>query len=133
MNSQEWDEELRCQGREGELEEAAMVSWAIWRARNDFVWQQKSWTAANVVTSVRMLLDQFKDAQKRKGLSLSSLFDGGHLVEHWSALSSGKIKVNVDGALFEHEGRFGWGCVARDCHGNVVEAFNRGHLGRVQP
>ncbi|KAM6553083.1 hypothetical protein CsatB_013845 [Cannabis sativa] len=31
------------------------------------------------------------------------------------------------------EGRFGWDCVARDCHGNIVEAFNQGHVGRVQP
>ncbi|XP_060969600.1 uncharacterized protein LOC133036855 [Cannabis sativa] len=83
-----WLLELQYRGKEGELEEAAMVR-AIWRARNDFVCQQKSWTAANVVTSARMLLDQFKYTQKRKGLSLSSLFDGGHLVEHWSAPSSG--------------------------------------------
>ncbi|KAM6566898.1 hypothetical protein CsatA_026026 [Cannabis sativa] len=62
------------------MEEAAMVSWAIWRARNDFVWQKKSWLASNIVTSARILLDQYKFAQERKGLSLSPLNDGGGTV-----------------------------------------------------
>ncbi|KAM6583445.1 hypothetical protein CsatB_010447 [Cannabis sativa] len=44
-------------GHEVEMEEAAMVSWAIWRVRNDFVWQKKSWLASNIVTSARILLD----------------------------------------------------------------------------
>ncbi|KAM6565218.1 hypothetical protein CsatB_025216 [Cannabis sativa] len=44
-----------------------------------------------------------------------------------------KIKVNIDGALFEQKGRFGVGCVARDHHGTMVEAFKKGKVGYVQP
>ncbi|KAM6555748.1 hypothetical protein CsatB_002767 [Cannabis sativa] len=62
------------------MEEAAMVSWVIWCARNDFVWQKKSWLASNIVTSARNVLDQYKFAQERKGLSLSPLNDGGGTV-----------------------------------------------------
>ncbi|KAM6548541.1 hypothetical protein CsatB_020217 [Cannabis sativa] len=88
-------------GRQEEMEEAAVVSWSIWRARNNFVWQQRSRTAANVVASARTLLDQYKSAQKRKGLSLSPLIDGDRVLERWTAAAINKIKVNVDGALFE--------------------------------
>ncbi|XP_060969475.1 uncharacterized protein LOC115713156 [Cannabis sativa] len=116
-----------------EMEEAVMVSWATWRARNDFVWQKKSWLASNIVTSARILLYQYKFTQERKGLSLSPLNDEGRNYERWIAPVLNKIKVNVDGALFEQEGRFGMGCVARDHHRTMVEAFTKGKVGYVQP
>ncbi|KAM6553159.1 hypothetical protein CsatB_013921 [Cannabis sativa] len=120
-------------GHEGEMEEVAVVSWAIWRAQNEFVWQKKSWSASNIAASARNMLDQYKFAQRRKGLSLSPLHDGGRNLERWIALELNKIKVNVDGALFEQEGRFGMGCVARNHHGAMVEAFKKGKIGCVQP
>ncbi|KAM6577826.1 hypothetical protein CsatB_029663 [Cannabis sativa] len=115
------------------MEEVAMVSWAIWHARNDFVWQKKSWLASNIVTSAENMLDQYKFAQERKGLSLSPLNDGGRNCERWITPVLNKIKVNVDGALFEQEGRFGVGCVARDHHGTMVEALKKGKVRYVQP
>ncbi|KAM6593284.1 uncharacterized protein LOC133035984 [Cannabis sativa] len=105
---------LFSRDRQGEMEEAAVVSWSIWRARNDFFLQQKSHTTANVVASARILLDQYQSAQERKGISLSLLIDGDRVVERWTTPSINKIQVNVDGAFFEQEGRFGFGCVARD-------------------
>ncbi|XP_060964307.1 uncharacterized protein LOC133033509 [Cannabis sativa] len=122
-----------ARGHEVEMEEAAMVSWAILRARNYFVWQKKSWFASNIVTPARNMLDQYKFTQERKGLLLSPLNDGGRNCERWIAPVLNKTKVNVDGALFEQEGRFGVGCVARDHHGTLVEAFKKGKVGYVQP
>ncbi|XP_060972652.1 uncharacterized protein LOC133038499 [Cannabis sativa] len=75
-----WLFRISIRGHEFEMEEVAMVSWAIWRARNDFVWQKKSWLASNIITSARTILDQYKFAQGRKGLSLSPLNDGGGTV-----------------------------------------------------
>ncbi|KAM6586993.1 hypothetical protein CsatA_009598 [Cannabis sativa] len=94
-------------GHEDEMEEVAVVNWAIRRARNEFVWQKKSWSASNIVASARNMLDQYKFSQGRKGLSLSSLHDG--------------------------EGRFGMGCVAQNHHGAMVEAVKKGKIGCVQP
>ncbi|XP_060962120.1 uncharacterized protein LOC133032257 [Cannabis sativa] len=119
----------RC--RPKEMEEAAVVSWSIWRACNDFFWQQRSRTAANVGPSTRTLLDQYKSTQKEKGLSLSLLIDGNRVLERWTAPAINKIKVNVDDALFEREGRFGFGCVARDSSNNLVEAYTMGKVGWV--
>ncbi|KAM6562510.1 hypothetical protein CsatB_022508 [Cannabis sativa] len=118
-------------GHEGEMEEVTVVSWAIWRARNEFVWQKKSWPASNIVASARNMLNQYKFAQGRKGLSLSPLHDGGRNLERWITLELNKIKVNVDGALFEQEGRFGMASVARNHHGAMVEVFKKGKIGCV--
>ncbi|KAM6567690.1 uncharacterized protein LOC115723971 [Cannabis sativa] len=111
------------------MEEVAMVSWGIWRARNNFVWQKRSWFASNIVTSARNMLDQYKFAQEMKGFSLSPFNDGKWTCERWIAPVLNKIKVNVDGALFEQEGRFGVDCVARDHHETMVEAFKKGKVG----
>ncbi|XP_060969770.1 uncharacterized protein LOC133036994 [Cannabis sativa] len=102
------------------MDEVVVVSWAIWHARNDFVWQKKSWLASNIVTSARNMHDQYKFAQGRKGLLLPPLNDGGRNCEHWIAPVLNKIKVNVDGALFKQEGQFGVGCVARSHHATMV-------------
>uniref|UniRef100_A0A803PDF8 CCHC-type domain-containing protein n=1 Tax=Cannabis sativa TaxID=3483 RepID=A0A803PDF8_CANSA len=123
---------LFSNGRVCEMEEAAVVSWAIWRARNEFVWQKKSWAVSNILALAKNMLDHYKCAQERKGLSLSPLNDGGRHSKHWTALMLRKIKVNVDGALFDQEGRFGVGCVAWDHHGNMLEAFTKRKIGRVQ-
>ncbi|XP_060972665.1 uncharacterized protein LOC133038512 [Cannabis sativa] len=75
----------------------------------------------------------YKFAQGRKGLSLSPLHDGRRNLERWNAPELNKIKINVDGALFEQEGRFGMGCVSRNHHDVMVEAFQKEKIGCVQP
>ncbi|XP_060959431.1 uncharacterized protein LOC133030643 [Cannabis sativa] len=72
-------------------------------------------------------------AMKRKDLSLSPLNDGGRNCERWIVPVLNKTKVNVDGALFEQERQFGVGCVARDHHGTMVEAFKKEKVGHVRP
>ncbi|KAM6541319.1 hypothetical protein CsatB_005766 [Cannabis sativa] len=51
-------------GRVSEMEEAAVVSWAT----------------SNIVASAKNMLDQYKCAQGRKGLSLSPLNEGGDIL-----------------------------------------------------
>uniref|UniRef100_A0A803NRR4 Reverse transcriptase domain-containing protein n=1 Tax=Cannabis sativa TaxID=3483 RepID=A0A803NRR4_CANSA len=109
-----WLQEIESREKIEEMEELAMVAWATWRARNEVVWQQKSSNAASTVASARSFLDQYKTAQERRGNSLSHLFEDGNKAEHWLKPSRNKIKVNVDGALFANEGRFGMGCLARE-------------------
>ncbi|KAM6543884.1 hypothetical protein CsatB_008331 [Cannabis sativa] len=64
------------------MEELAMAAWAIWRARNEVVWQQKSSNATSIVASARSCLDQYKTAQERRGNSLSHLLEDGNKSEH---------------------------------------------------
>ena len=53
--------------------------------------------------------------------------------EHWTPPVQNQIKVNVDGAIFASEGRYGIGCVARDYNGQVLNAFYKDFVGCVQP
>uniref|UniRef100_A0A803P6B0 Reverse transcriptase domain-containing protein n=1 Tax=Cannabis sativa TaxID=3483 RepID=A0A803P6B0_CANSA len=113
------------------LEEVAVLSWSIWKSRNEFIWQNKTSSAAAIVFSARTVLEQYKFAQTRKGLSLSSHLDGGKNIEHWTTPVLNCIKVNVDGAIFENEERFGMGAIARDSAGIFVAAFNTSFFGVV--
>ncbi|XP_030504095.2 uncharacterized protein LOC115719264 [Cannabis sativa] len=101
-----------------------MICWAIWNARNAFTWKGKSTSASDVILSARVNLNQWKNAQlKKKGpLFLASGESEGS--EHWSKPVTDKIKVNVDGAIFEAEGWYGTGLVARNCHGHLLEALS---------
>uniref|UniRef100_A0A803P1U0 Proliferating cell nuclear antigen PCNA N-terminal domain-containing protein n=1 Tax=Cannabis sativa TaxID=3483 RepID=A0A803P1U0_CANSA len=54
----------------GLREEAAMVAWAVWNARNSVVWQEKSSSTVDVILSARVVLNQWLYAHSNKGGSL---------------------------------------------------------------
>uniref|UniRef100_A0A803QSF3 RNase H type-1 domain-containing protein n=1 Tax=Cannabis sativa TaxID=3483 RepID=A0A803QSF3_CANSA len=54
------------------------------------------------------------------------------LEEHWTKPISTKLKINVDGAIFESENRFGFGFI-RDSTGKFVQAVSGSRLGVVSP
>ncbi|KAM6571333.1 hypothetical protein CsatA_015413 [Cannabis sativa] len=54
-------------------------------------------------------------------------------LEHWVKPVMGKIKVNVDGAIFANDGKFGAAGVARDHDGRFIEAFTVLLEGCVDP
>ncbi|KAM6550249.1 hypothetical protein CsatB_000057 [Cannabis sativa] len=110
-----------------------MVIWAIWHARNELVWREKSLSAAEVILLARVVLNQWRNAQQRR---LGSLFvpSGSNVdLEHWVKPVMGKIKVNVDGAIFANDGKFGAAAVARDHDGRFIEAFRVLLEGFVDP
>ena len=52
----------------------------------------------------------------------------------WTKPPRGRMKANVDVAIFEMQGRIGVGCVIRDSGGNmVIEAFEKHHGGLPSP
>ncbi|XP_060965020.1 uncharacterized protein LOC133034003 [Cannabis sativa] len=128
-----WFQALSARISSQALEEAAMVTWSIWKARNEVVWQQKSPTAASVVLSARSFLDQFRFAQSRTTSSLSNSSIGLSSRVHWITPISDQIKVNVDSALFNDVSRFGMGCLACNHVGQVLEAFTSSREGIVGP
>ncbi|XP_060960159.1 uncharacterized protein LOC133030999 [Cannabis sativa] len=91
-----------------------VLCWAIWSARNDFVWQQKTTTAATILNTATGFLDQWSKAQNtliETSWSSYTIHDGA---EQWVVPSENKIKVNVDAALFNSSNKYGCGFVARD-------------------
>ena len=98
-----------------------MICWSLWRARNEVMSKQKRSTTAFIVQSTRIALDQYKFAQSRKVDFGLSNFQDDKVDEHWTAPVENQIKINIDGAIFEHEGRFGIGFLARG-NGKLIEA-----------
>ncbi|XP_060965292.1 uncharacterized protein LOC133034254 [Cannabis sativa] len=93
-------------------EELLMVLWAIWYARNEVVWRDKSMSAAEVILLARVALNQWRNAQQRRMGSLLVPTGSREDLEHWVKPVMEKIKVNVDGAIFASDGRFGAAGVA---------------------
>uniref|UniRef100_A0A803QJD1 Reverse transcriptase domain-containing protein n=1 Tax=Cannabis sativa TaxID=3483 RepID=A0A803QJD1_CANSA len=114
------------------IREAAMVSWKIWAVRNDVVWNNKSCSALEVVRSARITLDQWSSAQSQK-MGVLLVDDINNVKEHWRKPMTNTVKVNVDGAIFQSENKFGFGCVARDSNGALIEAISGSRPGVVKP
>uniref|UniRef100_A0A803PNG6 RNase H type-1 domain-containing protein n=1 Tax=Cannabis sativa TaxID=3483 RepID=A0A803PNG6_CANSA len=111
---------------------AAMVSWSIWNARNDVLWKQKKCTAAGVLYSARTVLQQWSAAHAQK-LGPLLVFGSSSGVEQLQKPVSHYIKVNVDGGIFAAEHKYGFGCVARDANGRLIEGISGSRLGNVGP
>uniref|UniRef100_A0A803Q666 Reverse transcriptase n=1 Tax=Cannabis sativa TaxID=3483 RepID=A0A803Q666_CANSA len=113
-------------------EEATMILWRIWMARNDLLWSNKSTKVSEVIRSAKTSLDNWKNARSNGSLPLLNVSFGSGK-EHWTKPVSTKFKINVDGALFETENRFGFGFIVRDKHGNFEEAYSNSKIGLVAP
>ncbi|XP_060965674.1 uncharacterized protein LOC133034579 [Cannabis sativa] len=114
------------------VEEALMICWAIWNARNDLLWNQKSSAAATIVLSARSNLNQWKCAQQRRMEPLTHVAHGVE-DERWTKPDINTIKVNVDGAIFQASNSHGFGFIARDCDGIMIEARTSITLGSASP
>ncbi|XP_060974306.1 uncharacterized protein LOC133039424 [Cannabis sativa] len=57
----------------------------------------------------------------------------GNGKDHWTKPLFTKLKINVDGAIFESETRFGFGFIVRDSVGKLILAASGSKLGAVSP
>ncbi|KAM6593434.1 hypothetical protein CsatA_001137 [Cannabis sativa] len=127
-----WFSDILLSSSKQQAEETAMILWRLWLARNDVLWSNKSTTALEVVRSARTNLDTWKNAQTKVFTPLLNVnFSNGR--EHWVKPIETKFKMNVDGAIFEPENRFGFGCILRNGEAKLVEAFSQSKVGRVSP
>ncbi|XP_030496466.2 uncharacterized protein LOC115712332 [Cannabis sativa] len=110
--------------------DTAMVSWSIWNARNDVFWKQKncSW-CSTLGPSHSAAVVCCSSSKNRPAAGFQFTFG----VERWKKPLSSSIKVNVDGAIFSAEQKFGFGYVARDAHGKLIEGILGSWTGAVGP
>uniref|UniRef100_A0A803QS41 RNase H type-1 domain-containing protein n=1 Tax=Cannabis sativa TaxID=3483 RepID=A0A803QS41_CANSA len=78
--------------------------------------------ASEVVTVAKLNYVYWFNAQKSNASAADINGTNGMNLEHWTAPKFPSIKVNVDGALFTSQGRYGVGLVARTVAGTVLEA-----------
>lgn len=114
-------EQELCKLEEGPRAIFVMTCWAIWRVRNDVIWNGKGASVASVGVSAQNSLIQWQEAQD-KSCVLSRAFtteaDGRQV---WVRSETRVIKVNVDAALFAELGVYNFVCVARDSAGTLIE------------
>ncbi|XP_060964883.1 uncharacterized protein LOC133033858 [Cannabis sativa] len=127
----DWFSRTLVQHSTAAQEELLMIIWGIWYARNELVWRDKSMSAAEVILLARVVLNQWRNAQKRRMGSLLVPSESSMELEHWVKPVMGKIKVNVDGAIFAGDGQFGAAGVARDYQGRFMEGFTVLRAGQV--
>lgn len=102
--------------------EAITLCWAIWRARNDLVWNQKYTMVKRVVAAAKQYFTQWKIAQCRSTTALLQPQIEGDGVSVWVKPLPNIVKFSVDAAVFEDRGGVGFRMIARDSDGLLVEA-----------
>ncbi|XP_062099964.1 uncharacterized protein LOC133805803 [Humulus lupulus] len=81
-----------------------MLCWALWKSRNELIWNQKGAEASEIVTLARITLEQWKNAQDRSfdlSLGFAQISDGA---ANWQPPSPGSLleaKASCVGGLVE--------------------------------
>ncbi|XP_062088932.1 uncharacterized protein LOC133795500 [Humulus lupulus] len=122
-----------CMFSKEESDRMAMLCWAIWKRRNDLIWQQKHISTDEIVDLAKHSLDQWINAQesdKHPPIGMVMTGDGS---EHWVKPQKNTIKVNVDASIAIGRGTFGLGWVARDQTRSLLEVHGRNRNGVVTP
>ncbi|KAM6557842.1 hypothetical protein CsatB_004861 [Cannabis sativa] len=109
-----------------------MLSWSIWKTRNEVQWQQKIRSVLEVVQSAKQVLNNWKVAKFQSPAAMYATGDSS-ISNRWCKPNVNTVKVNVDGAIFETQQKFRFGCIARDNHGKLMEARSESRWGCVLP
>ena len=99
-----------------------MLCWSIWKHINELVWQAKIPVMNEVVTFAKLNFVDWRNAQKMYSISAQIREANREEKEHWTTPNFLTIKVNVDGAISDNDGRYGFGMVARSSAGLVLSA-----------
>uniref|UniRef100_A0A803QR46 Uncharacterized protein n=1 Tax=Cannabis sativa TaxID=3483 RepID=A0A803QR46_CANSA len=108
-----FDDDISCH--------VGMLCWSLWKAKNTLVWDKKASSPSQVVSSSWTTLDHWIKAQDKMSLLSPSMLDVGNNFEHWTKPTDNTIKITVDGAIFEVENAYGYGIVACDSEGSVID------------
>ncbi|KAL8104689.1 hypothetical protein AgCh_028771 [Apium graveolens] len=130
---EDWIVEILQNSRCQERNKVFMVAWAIWKNRNDIVWNQKSQEYEDIVSSALRVLSNWESAQdKSVDITVGFLTQTDGEV-HWKQPQAETVKVNTDAALFENSNCYSYAMVARDHTGAMLEAVSCCRPGRPNP
>ncbi|XP_060974450.1 uncharacterized protein LOC115696255 [Cannabis sativa] len=141
-NFRDWLLNVLSRGQPSMFEEALMVSWSIWKDRNDFLWNKKINVIANVIVYAHLqntgalqhsVLNQWNLARSNRFELLPVILHTYSSGEHWTAPDVGFVKVIVDGVVFAASQSYGVGGIARGNDGRVIEAFSLHKADCVHP
>ncbi|KAL8098853.1 hypothetical protein AgCh_031539 [Apium graveolens] len=128
-----WIQDLWTEGTAKQCAESVVLCWAIWRARNGWVWTQKPSTVNRVVAAAKQYLTQWTLAQSRSSTALLQPQYDGDGASFWVKPQPNTVKVSGDAAIFKEREEVGFGLVARDSDGMLIEAITVVHYELVSP
>ncbi|KAL8131971.1 hypothetical protein AgCh_007755 [Apium graveolens] len=116
-----------------ELQEVFMVCWSLWNNKNEVIWNQRGKEYSDVCKLAKLLLNQWKNAQDKSFDHFLGFMGQEDGKERWEYPQEGKVKFNVDAAIFENSSTYCLSMVARDHRGELVVAGTSCREGRIAP
>ncbi|XP_074283835.1 uncharacterized protein LOC141608373 [Silene latifolia] len=113
---------------DGEIDSFIMGCWAIWEARNKWVFEQVRVDASNVARRIENLQQELREAEKEQELRSSTVGTR----TGWSKPNEGWVKVNVDAGVKEGWGA-GFGAVCRGSEGQVLWGMSERRRNMMEP
>lgn len=113
-----------------DLEVFCMVLWVLWWVRNQVVHGGSPLATNKILERAGNLLEEFQKSLRLNNAGIA-LFPENPRPTHWSPPSPGSLKLNTDAAINTELGVVGLGGVIRDEYGNVLGAFAKRYMGRV--
>ncbi|KAL2939333.1 hypothetical protein RDABS01_000165 [Bienertia sinuspersici] len=116
----EWIACLSGENKYGQLEAFAMVTWSIWNARNDLIFEDHYCSPEACYNKAMDLLQEF---QRVNNTALNR--EKRRTEAKWQPPKDDVIKVNFDAAISTEFDRVGLGIIGRDVEGKVMFAMAR--------
>ncbi|CAN1157427.1 Putative ribonuclease H protein At1g65750 [Linum perenne] len=114
---QEWLFNLVKTGDDDRVARSIAIMGAIWRERNNRVWNAES---NEPLAVVREGLEGLKNWTTARSTPVTDVPPPNHC-ERWHPPPTGQVKCNVDAALFFEEGRHGMGALIRSNDGRLFQ------------
>ncbi|XP_074336956.1 uncharacterized protein LOC141674130 [Apium graveolens] len=126
-----WLEKMFGKYSDNKYADIVTLCWALWRARNDVVWEKKYSRVNRVIASAKQYLLRWKCAPVTCSSVLFRFVVEEDGAITWVRPTRNSIKVTVDATLFAERREYGLGIVARDADGLLVEAKIKCYSGTV--
>ncbi|KAJ1409361.1 hypothetical protein SESBI_22874 [Sesbania bispinosa] len=111
----------------------AMVLWSLWKQRNKKVWEGVQRATSEVVTRAQEAFTDWNCVKSCGEVGITSVVTSHNFC--WFPPQAGRVKCNVDAALFADQNGFGVGLCLRDDKGQYIKSkvlYHHGspHLGK---
>lgn len=100
----------------------ATILWSFWKQRNRKIWNNQYKPATITIQQAFQYLSEWQQACFHRTSTISSHLDQYNST--WQKPSHGRIKCNIDAALFQQQLCFGIGLCLKNHNGSFLQAQN---------
>ncbi|CAN1800986.1 Putative ribonuclease H protein At1g65750 [Linum perenne] len=118
---------------DGKISKWAAVLWALWRERNQRVWNSESSVSTRIVDVGVQLVQEWRDVRKKEGRRGGEAGDRNVVCTKWHPPSGQKLKCNVDTGIRAADRRWSRGMLIRDYQGRMIRCRAAWSIGMPEP